>query len=115
MLIFDVIEPGEPPLAGRFWSSGDDWAVLVETTEDQNTRTLVRNIETFRRAGEYYRRGREIHRVRLFDTRTVCDQLTSCGFETTTAQSYGSHVLLPRRRAFFATCRQAVARREQGQ
>ena len=47
LLIFDVIGLGEPPLAGRTWSSGDDWAVLVETTENQTARTLVRNIEVF--------------------------------------------------------------------
>ena len=39
LLIFDVIGLGEPSLAGRTWSSGDDWAVLVETTEDQTART----------------------------------------------------------------------------
>src|SRR5205823_2492584 len=72
VLIFDIIERGEPSLSGRVWSSGDDWAVLVDTTEDQASRTLVRNIETFRRAGEYYRRGREVHHVRLFDTRRLC-------------------------------------------
>ncbi|MBA0087414.1 MAG: class I SAM-dependent methyltransferase [Acidobacteria bacterium Pan2503] len=32
VLIFDLIGLGEPSLAGRTWSSGDDWAVLVETT-----------------------------------------------------------------------------------
>jgi SAM-dependent methyltransferase len=44
MFIFDVIGLGEPCLAGRTWMSGDDWAVLVETTEDQSERTLVRKI-----------------------------------------------------------------------
>jgi hypothetical protein len=52
LLIFDVIGLGEPFLAGRTWLSGDDWAVPVETTENQTERTLVRNIETFRRVGE---------------------------------------------------------------
>jgi len=32
MLIFDVIGLGEPPLSSRTWRSGEDWAVLVETT-----------------------------------------------------------------------------------
>ena len=105
ILIFDVVELGEPSLAGRTWASGDDWAVLVRTTEDQPTRTLVRSIETFRRVGESYRRAREVHRVRLFDTRTLCDQLAACGFATETALSYGAQPLLPRRRAFFATRR----------
>lgn len=103
MLIFDVIGLGEPSLAGRTWSSGDDWAVLVETTENQTERTLVRNIETFRRVGEVYRRSHEVHRVWLFDVRTLCDQLVSYGFTTETAQSYGAHQLPPRRHAFFAT------------
>jgi len=103
MLIFDVIEVGKPSLAGRFWSSGDDWAVMVNTTEDPAARTLVRDIETFRRVGDLYRRGREIHRVRLFDTQTLCDQLASYGFEVATSQAYGAQALGPRRRAFFAT------------
>lgn len=103
MLIFDVIGLGDPSLAGRTWSSGDDWAVLVETTENQTERTLVRNIETFRRVGEAYRRSHEVHRVRLFDVRRLCEKLASCGFGTETAQSYGAQQLPPRRYAFFAT------------
>lgn len=103
MLIFDVIELGEPSLAGRFWSSGEEWAVLVDTWEDQDFRTLVRNIETFRRVDHLYRRGYEIHRVRLFDTGILCSQLAACGFVTETAQFYGTQRLGPRRRAFFST------------
>jgi SAM-dependent methyltransferase len=103
MLIFDLIELGEPSLAGRFWSSGDNWAVLVDTQEDQVSQTLVRNIETFRRVGQFYRRGREVHRVRLFDTNTLCNQLAACGFTMETAQAYGPQRLGPRRRAFFCT------------
>jgi SAM-dependent methyltransferase len=103
MLIFDVIGLGEPSLAGRTWSSGDDWAVLVDTTENQTERTLVRNIETFRRVGEFYRRSREVHRVRLFEVRRLCEQLASYGFATEIAQSYGAQQLPPRRHAFFAT------------
>jgi SAM-dependent methyltransferase len=105
MLIFDVIELGEPSLAGRSWSSGDDWAVLVETTENQSERTIVRNIDMFRRIGGLYRRGREVHKVRLFDTQALCAELSSCGFVTETARSYGDQPLPLRRRAFFATRR----------
>jgi hypothetical protein len=103
MLIFDVIELGEPSLAGRYWSSGKDWAVLAETKEDQGSRMLVRNIETFRRVGQLYRRGCEVHRIRLFDTATLRGQLAACGFSTETAQAYGMQKLAPRRRAFFST------------
>ena len=106
-LIFDVIELGEPSLTGRVWSSGNDWAVLVDTRENQDSRTLVRDIETFRRVEQLYRRGREVHRVRLFDTRTLCNQLAACGFAIETAQEYGAQRLGPRRRAFFCTRIQA--------
>lgn len=103
VLIFDIIECGEPSLTGRFWSSGDDWAVLADTREDPASRTLVRNIETFRAVGEWYRRGREVHRVHLFDSAKLREELTACGFEVETAQAYGMHRLGPRRRAFFAS------------
>ena len=103
LLIFDVIECGEPSLAGRFGASGEDWAVLVETKEDQRRRVLTRDIETFRHVDGSYRRGREVHCVRLFDADELCSQLTDCGFAVETAVEYGEYPLLPRRSAFFAT------------
>jgi hypothetical protein len=103
MLIFDVIETGEPSLAGRFWTSGTDWAVLAETTEDQSSRTLVRMIETFRQVGDLYRRGQELHRVRLFDTKELLVLLARYGYAAETVQAYRSERLLPRRRAFICT------------
>ena len=105
MLIFDLIELGQPSLSARSWKSGNDWAVLVETKEDQSTRTLVREIETFRKVREDYRRGREAHRVRLFDAAEVCGWLEEAGFRVSTAASYGAFWLPPRRRAFFCTRR----------
>jgi len=105
MFIFDVIGLGEPSLAGRTWMSGEDWAVLVETTENQMERTLARNIEIFRLDGKAYRRSREVHSVRLFDVRALCERLTSCGLAVETAQSYGAQQLPARRHAFFATRR----------
>lgn len=105
LLIFDVIEPGEPSLAGRFWSSGEDWAVLVHTSEDQPNRALIRTIETFRRVGQLYSRGCEIHRVHLFETCELSSRLAGCGFAVQTARAYGAYALAPRRRAFFCTRR----------
>jgi len=103
MLIFDIIETGEPSLTGRFWTSGADWAVLADTTEDQTSRTLVRTIETFRAVGGLYRRGREVHRIRLFETSRLTSQLVSLGFLVKTAQAYGAERLPPRRRAFLCS------------
>jgi SAM-dependent methyltransferase len=103
LLVFDLIELGEPPLTGRFWSSGEDWVVMADTREDQASRALFRGIETFRRVGDLYRRGREVHELRLFDTAAVCDQLADCGFSVETASTYGVQPLYTRRRAFFCT------------
>jgi SAM-dependent methyltransferase len=103
LLIFDVIGLGEPALGGRSWRSGDDWAVLVETSENQSARSLLRTIETFRRVGDLYRRSRETHKVKLFDVPALCDELRSCGFCTEVANSYGAQALGPRRQAVFAT------------
>jgi hypothetical protein len=103
LFIFDIIETGEPSLSRRTWSSGNDWAVLVDITEDLASQTLTRDIQTFRGVGEFYRRGREIHRVRLFDSRWLCDELAARGFEVETSLAYGAQPLAPRRRAFFAT------------
>lgn len=100
-LIFDLIELGQPSLSGRSWKTGEDWAVLVETTEDSSTRMLMREIETFRKVGDAYRRGREVHRVRLFETDEVCDWLEGAGFHATTADAFGEFRLPPRRRSFF--------------
>jgi SAM-dependent methyltransferase len=103
MLIFDVIGLGQPFLNGRSWRCGDDWAVLVATTEEQSERTLVREIETFRRVGEFYRRNREIHKVRLFDIAVLRDQLAVLGFAVESSERYDPLQLPPRRHAFFAT------------
>jgi len=103
LLIFDVIALGDPPLAGRIWRAGDDWAAVVETTENQADRTLVRDIEVYRRIGDSSRCSREIHSVRLFDLAMLRDRLSLCGFATETSRSYGAQQLLPRRHAFFAT------------
>lgn len=110
MLIFDVIGMGEPSLGGRSWHSGEHWAVLVETTENQPERTLVREIQVFRRNGEVYRRSREVHRVRLFDVGGLCSQLACQGFAVETAQSYGLQELSPRRHVIFATRTSVLSR-----
>jgi SAM-dependent methyltransferase len=103
MLIFDVIGLGEPSLSARTWRSGDEWAVLVETKENQTERTLVRDIDIFRRDGDAYRRSHEIHTVCLFEITRLCEQLVAVGFRVEVSNSYGAQELPTRRHAFFAT------------
>jgi SAM-dependent methyltransferase len=103
LLLFDVIETGEPSLSAQFCSSGDDWAILVDTREDQGSATLERDIDYFVREGDLYRRGRELHRVCVFDPAEVIAWLGQSGFAVETAEAYGAQRLPRRRRAFFAT------------
>jgi SAM-dependent methyltransferase len=105
LMIFDLIEAEGAPLDARGWSSGDDWAVLYETREDRVARRLTRYIENFRRPADAigYRRSREVHDVRTFETRDVKRWLDDAGFSVEIADRYGAYALAPRRRAFFAT------------
>jgi SAM-dependent methyltransferase len=102
LFVFDVILGEGPPLDARGWSSGDDWVILWEATEDREASRLTRRIETFRRRGETYRRGREVHAVKLFDAEALMSWLHDERFEVAVAPSYGDQALGPRRRAFFA-------------
>jgi len=86
MLIFDLIGLGEP-LTGGSWRPGDDWAVLVETVEDQTERKLIRNIDTFCQLNGSYRRGHEVHSVRPLDVSQLRGQLAGWGVVTERAQS----------------------------
>jgi SAM-dependent methyltransferase len=105
LLVFDVITSEGPPLDSRGWSSGEDWAILYRSSEDRESHRLTRSIETFRKSGGGYRRGREVHLVKLFDVRSLRSWLDDEGFEVETSQRYGEQPLGPRRLAFFATLR----------
>lgn len=103
LFIFDVIlkDPGER-LAYRGWTSGDDWAVLVDVEEDTVQPLLRRDITTFRKIGDRYRRSQERHWVQIDRRETILHELSDAGFSATTMRRYGSRRLLDRRLAFCA-------------
>lgn len=109
VLAFDlVVRNPKAPLHTRNWRSGDDWAVLAETIEDPKRGRLVRDVTTFRRvgAGERWRRGHELHRVRVPSRRELLDALRAAGFAVrAAAPRYGSFALGPGRLGFVATRR----------
>jgi len=105
VLMFDLIETGLPSLTARTFRVAEDWALLVDTTEAAASSMLTRDIEVFRRAGDLFRRSREMHHVRLFDAGTISALLEAAGFDVETSRSYGEQQLAPRRRAFFASRR----------
>jgi SAM-dependent methyltransferase len=105
MLIFDLIVSGRESLEQKTWFAGDDWAVLVDITEDRESSSLTRKITTFRKRGEDYRRDQERHFVRVFDEHEIASMLSDCGFDAEGDSRYGPIELLPRRRVFFASRR----------
>lgn len=96
LFVFDIAEPGRDSgnPARRHWQT-DDWAVLIETGEDPGRGVLTREITTFRRHGETFRREHETHRLRLYRGTDVADELRRVGFRARTLRSYGRFRLLP--------------------
>jgi SAM-dependent methyltransferase len=97
VLVFDFLEPGvvkesDPILRFRL---AEDWAVLVELSEDYATDRLTRQITSFRRVGDLYRRDDETHEVQLF--RPVCLEriLRDIGFRVTRLRGYGNYRFRP--------------------
>jgi hypothetical protein len=60
---------------------------------------------TFRKIGGGYRRGHEIHHVRIFQRNEVARAVRQAGFRFRTVCHYGKMKLYPRRLAFI--CRKA--------
>ncbi len=104
VFVFDVLGPGQVPPGDktRGFSVGEDWAVLSEREEDVERGTMERRIVSFRKAGEYYRRDDEVHRVRLYDPSGLSAELERAGFRVRTMRSYGGLPLSEGHAAFVA-------------
>jgi SAM-dependent methyltransferase len=101
VFLFDVAGPGRSQ-AGRSYATGADWAVLVETIVDSDTSMLTREITTFRKTGELFRRDSETHRLALLDPAYVLSELRDAGFDVQTMAAYGSLTLPDGLTAFHA-------------
>lgn len=103
LFLFDVMVAGTGErLDYRSLQTGEDWAVLMESSEQPDARLLVRDITLFREVSGCYRRSRETHRVRLFDPDRLQELLRSCGSQVTVSDHYHSFPLARRRLAFLA-------------
>ena len=58
--------------------------VLLEKEEDTELGPLTRRITTFPKVGERYRRGDEVHRLRLFRATEIAGELRRVGFRART-------------------------------
>jgi SAM-dependent methyltransferase len=88
LLVFDLAAPGlVPGRRGRTWTTGPDWAVLVESREEGDL--LTRRITSFRERGAGYRRSEEVHRQRLYRAGEVLALLRAAGFRARIRRGYG--------------------------
>lgn len=104
LFIFDLRESGTVP-RGPFYegaSVGDDWAIFYRVAEDRRRRQLTRRLTTFRKAGKGYRRGDEVHRLRLYEGREIVEELRRVGFKARLVRSFGELQLAPKHAGFVA-------------
>jgi SAM-dependent methyltransferase len=93
VLVFDLLEPGQ--IRGReprrsHYREGQDWAVLVQVEEDPEQHLLTRRITSFRKVGALYRRSAEVHRVRLYQSAELAEELGRIGFRVRRVRGYGA-------------------------
>jgi hypothetical protein len=90
VFIFDAAEPG---LVGarpaRTWLAGDDWAILLDLTENTRQRTATRRMSVFRKVGGTWRRSEEEHPLRLCRRQELKGWLEHAGFEVEVVGGYG--------------------------
>ena len=91
LLLLDVAEPGRVPgpSPSKTFVEGDGWAVFATATEDRPNQTLMRQITSFRKVGDLYRRDHEVHRLRLVPGAQVLSWLQEIGFEMQMLEGYG--------------------------
>jgi SAM-dependent methyltransferase len=96
LLLFDAAGPGRATdTAQQSFTHRPEWSVTVEAREDAASARLTREITTFRRVGDLYRREDETHVLRLWPPDLVEDVLAEAGFRTERLDRYHD-VLLPK-------------------
>ncbi len=103
LIVFDVIVEASGTLDAKTWWAEDDWAILIEVREPLEDRCVIREITTFRRVGDAFRRRHETHRQAVYRPVEVERALRAAGFESVLRLSrYGALPMLPRRQGFSA-------------
>lgn len=101
LFFFDVMTDGHgKPLRHQGWRKGSDWAVLYDVVEDGGF--IRREITTFRKTGEGYRRTDERHVQKVYRRDDIECALRAAGFSVRALRHYGDYPLAPRRLAFRA-------------
>lgn len=91
LFVFDMIDPKRLPRENpvRTFIEGDGWVVLVHADRNDAKQRLRRRITTFRKDGKAYRRGDEVHVLRLCDKAEVAADLREAGFRVQHLRGFG--------------------------
>lgn len=97
LFLFDVAGPGRVAGGGpvRTYTTGRDWAVLVEAEEHPDPPTLTRRITAFRQVESGYRRSEELHTVRLHIASQMLAGVRAAGFRARALRAYGAERFAP--------------------
>lgn len=103
ILCFDaLVEDRDNPMTYQTWRSGEDWAVLVAVSENPDQRVVVRDITTFRKINDHYRRNQHQHRLLVVSPSEIKQALEESGYSVKMSRHYGQFELPFRRMAFTA-------------
>ena len=94
--LFDYLEPDiiEDGNSETKIVKQEGWTMIIEYKEDKETKLFERDITLFKRMEDgFYRRSRELHKVRLLDTSWIRGVLREIGFEVTELKNYGEIML----------------------
>lgn len=89
LFVFDIAEPDRHANVSQKFAEGDDWAVLTEFQNDEQTRQLTRRNVTFRKLGDSWRRDEELHRLQLYEADAIRGRLAHVGFDVEIVRRYG--------------------------
>jgi SAM-dependent methyltransferase len=95
LFLFDVAVPTCRDAPRQVFTQKAEWTILMETREDPAARLLRRDITTFRRVGDLYRREDETHVLRLWPSQTLERLLGEAGFEVEPLDGYDDVKLPP--------------------
>jgi SAM-dependent methyltransferase len=94
-VLFDAAAPGRVSDGPqKTFTQMSEWSVLIESRETGHGQ-LAREITTFRRVGDLYRREDETHTLRLWAPHLVEGLLTEAGFEVERFDRYDDVALPP--------------------
>ncbi|TNF23327.1 MAG: class I SAM-dependent methyltransferase [Deltaproteobacteria bacterium] len=92
LLLFDVRLPAAAQSAWRtLVRKTDDWFVVAQVLEEVGVGALTREVTTFVRDGDHFRRSDETHRMLLTGATTVLGWLDALGFDAQLHEGYGDY------------------------